>query len=286
MSLDTTADTLWNSADLDLDAYLARVGQSPRNPSIEALSALHEAHIRTIPFENVDVLLGRTPSLELADIVDKLVRRRRGGYCFEHGLLFAAALDLLGYRVTRCVARVAFDRPDSPRTHLMLLVDLDGIEYLADVGFGSPPLAPLPLLDGAATDHGGWPFRMRRDGRYWLLEKPGEHGWQVAHGFDDAPQRPVDYVVANHYTATHPRSVFTQRLIVQRRDHGSTRKLVGSHLSTEYTDGTRERDRVVGPDELGEVLESLGIVVADDELALLRQVYAGPESAPGKQRPD
>src|ERR1700710_1040362 len=94
---------MWNTSVLDVDAYLARIGL----PRAEApLEALHEAHVRAIPFENVDPLLGKTPDLELGAIADKLVNRKRGGYCFEHALLFAAVLERLGYPVRRRLSRV------------------------------------------------------------------------------------------------------------------------------------------------------------------------------------
>ncbi|OQO94716.1 arylamine N-acetyltransferase [Saccharomonospora piscinae] len=266
----------WDTAGLDLDAYHHRIGQSLRPPSPEALFALHEAHVRTIPFENVDVVLGRTPSLRLADIAAKLVDTERGGYCFEHGLLFAAVLDRLGYDVTRGVARVRFDQPDAEQTHLVLLVRTEGERFLADVGFGAGPLVPLPLRDGARTDHGGWPFRLRRDGGFWLLENPDPEGdWRIAHGFDETPQRHIDYVVGNHYIATHPDSAFTGRLVVMRKDRDVHRKLVGDRLVVEYADETPREVTTVEPGDLGDTLRSLGIVVTGDDLARLSEVYAG-----------
>ncbi|CAM3012052.1 arylamine N-acetyltransferase [Saccharomonospora xinjiangensis] len=267
----------WQIDTLDLDAYLRRVGLPAEPPSAQALSALHEAHVRTIPFENIDVILGRTPSLELADIAAKLVHRQRGGYCFEHGLLFAAVLERLGYEVRRCVARVGFAKPDAPATHLMLLTRVGGDRFLVDVGFGSGLLTPLPLTDGASTDHGGWPFRLRRDDRFWLLEKPVDGAWRVEHGFDETPQRPIDYVVGNHFVATHSRSPFTRRLVVQRKDRGHVRKLTGRGYQVEYADGRPTEARTVTADELEDVLRSLDIVVDGDDLARLRQVYAGEE---------
>ncbi len=268
----------WGVATVDVDADLDRVGVPAMRPSPEALATLHEAHVRTIPFENVDIQLGHTPSLQLSDITDKLVRRRRGGYCFEHGLLFAACLERLGYQVTRGMARVRPDSPHGSRTHLVLFVDVAGTRFLADPGFGSGLLMPLPLEDGATTEHGGWPYRLRRDGQLWRLEKPDEHGeWVAAHAFDETPQRPIDYVVANHFTATHSHSPFTQRLIVQRLDRGSCRKLFGNRLLVEHATRPSGQPRAVAADELDEVLRWLDIVLDEDELTRLRQVYAGTE---------
>lgn len=96
----------WDVAFLDVDAYLDRIGHPRVPPSADGLRSLHEAHVRAIPFENVDVVLGTHPGLQLDRISDKLVRGRRGGYCYEHALLFAAVLEHLGYAVQRRIARV------------------------------------------------------------------------------------------------------------------------------------------------------------------------------------
>ncbi|MEB3367718.1 arylamine N-acetyltransferase family protein [Saccharopolyspora mangrovi] len=255
----------WDVEALDLDAYLARIGQSATPPSAEALAALHEAHVRAIPFENVDPALGRTPRLDLASITAKLVRRQRGGYCYEHGLLFAAALERLGYEVSRRAARVQPHR-NGPRTHMNLVVTADGVEHLADVGFGAGVLRPMPLADGAVVDQAGWKHRLVRDGRLWTLAKETAEGWEPLHAFDDQPQRLIDYEVYNHYTATHPDSPFTGRLVVMRLDHGISRKLIGDTLVVERPDGSQESTPVT---DRAEALRALDVVLTDEELAAL-----------------
>jgi N-hydroxyarylamine O-acetyltransferase len=114
-------------ASLDLGAYLERIGWSGEAPvSLETLSRLIRAHMSSIPFENLDVLLGRPVRLDLESVQDKLVRGRRGGYCFEHAILFAAAIERLGFKSTRHSARVVpfFPRTETPRTHMFLTVGL------------------------------------------------------------------------------------------------------------------------------------------------------------------
>lgn len=253
----------WDVESLDLDAYLARTGQPAAPPSAEALTALHEAHVRTIPFENVDPALGRTPRLDLESITAKLVRRQRGGYCFEHSLLFAAVLERLGYAVSRRAARVQPHR-NGPRTHMNLVVTVDGDEHLADVGFGAGVLRPMRLTDGAVVDQAGWNHRLTRDGRLWTLEKETAEGWEPLHAFDDQPQRLIDYEVYNHYTATHPDSPFTGRLVVMRLDEGISRKLIGDTLVVERPDGAQERTPI---DDRAEALRALDVVLTDDELS-------------------
>jgi len=165
----------WNIASVDVDAYLQRIGHPQVPPSADALRSLHEEHVRAIPFENVDVVLGTHRGLELDVISDKLVHRRRGGYCFEHALLFAAVLEQLGFEVQRRMARV-HPHGSGVRTHMMLAVHASGAEYLADVGFGAGMLYPTPLRDGAVVDQAGWEHRLTHDGALWTLWKRDDHG--------------------------------------------------------------------------------------------------------------
>ena len=126
---------------IELDAYLARIGHDgPLAPDIATLAALHDAHVRAIPFEAIDPLLGRPVSLDLSAVQDKLVARRRGGYCFEQNLLFKAVLECVGFPVIGLAGRVRWMSPPGaplgPRTHMFLRVDTPEGAYLADVGFG------------------------------------------------------------------------------------------------------------------------------------------------------
>ncbi|WP_019813183.1 arylamine N-acetyltransferase family protein [Saccharomonospora saliphila] len=263
----------WGIDALDLDAYLDRIGMSRAAPSAAALAALHEAHVRTIPFDNIEPALGSTPSLNLARITDKLVHRRRGGYCYEHALLAAAALEHLGYPVTRCLARVRPDHPENLRTHMVLLVHADGEDHLVDVGFGASMLRPMPLRDGVELDQAGWRHRLRRTPGGWRLDKHTGDDWQTLHAFDDTPQRLSDYVVANHYTATHPDSPFTGRLVAMRLEHGISRQLVGAELRVHHADGRPTETIPVTTDTLGEVLDALGLVVDADDLRRLTDLH-------------
>jgi len=144
----------------DIERYFARIGYvGPRAATLDVLRELHRLHPRAIPFENLDPLTGRHVSLELDDIVAKLVDAQRGGYCFEHNTLFAHALMALGFRVTPLAARVLYGRPAgaiSARTHMLLRVDVGGGAWLADVGFGglTPPSPLAMMLDlEQATTH-------------------------------------------------------------------------------------------------------------------------------------
>lgn len=256
---------MWQTDLVDLDAYFARTGASASS----SLTELHEAHVRAIPFENIDVMLGLVPSLDLADIQAKLLGRRRGGYCYEHQLLFTAVLERLGHTVARRMSRVM----TGPRTHFMSIVD----GHLVDVGFGAGMLHPMPLVDGAVVDQAGWPHRLRREGRRWVLEKQAADGWELQHAFeDDIEQRPIDYTMANYYVATHERSPFSRQLVVMRLSPGLSRRLVGTKFTVEHAG----LEPVVSDvDDLAKTLESLDITLTDGELSHISSTLGTPVQA-------
>jgi N-hydroxyarylamine O-acetyltransferase len=262
----------WEIDRLDLDAYLERVGYAGALAADAAtLRGLHRAHAAAIPFENLDIVLGRTIELDLDSVQDKLVRRPRGGYCFEHNTLFAAVLERLGYAVTRLSARVNPSRP-GPRTHMALRVVADGSPWLADVGFGASLLEPLPLQPATATQ-GGWRYRLAATGAdAWLLQADEADGWSDLYAFTLEPQRPIDYEVYNHYTATHPRSRFVGRVVALRTEPDVRYALRGAQLTTTRPDGAADERQV----DVGEVPDLLaarfGIGLSPEEAACLRQV--------------
>src|SRR3954470_231198 len=127
------AEHVWQIERLDLDAYLARIGVSAQPPSRKALDELLEAHVRTFTFDNIDVLLDQHPGVRLDDVQAKFVGRGRGGYCFEHATLFGAALQRLGYTIERRLGRVG-DPVTKARTHMVVIVSIDGDDLLTDPG--------------------------------------------------------------------------------------------------------------------------------------------------------
>jgi N-hydroxyarylamine O-acetyltransferase len=206
------------AARADLSAYLRRIGLDAAPPATaEGLAAVHRAHAAAIPFENLDILLGRPIRLDLPSLEAKLVTARRGGYCFEQNSLFAAVLTALGFGVTPLAARVRLgDRADGPRTHMLLSVRADGRDFLCDVGFGGGgPWEPLPLEPSGEIAQGLWRFRVVADGRERVLQNMGASGWRDLYGFTLEPQLPSDYDVANYHTSTHPDSTFTKIPVVQ-----------------------------------------------------------------------
>ena len=172
----------------DLDGYLERIGLHGR----AGIAQVHRAHATSIPFENLDPQRGLAPSLAGEDLERKLVRDRRGGYCFEHNLLLTAALRALGCEVDWLLARVRLGDSTAvrPRSHLVLRVGADGRDWLADVGFGMGTLLePLPFVVGAEDEQAGWRVRVAQDGPELVLQRAEREGWQDLYGFSPSPSR-------------------------------------------------------------------------------------------------
>ncbi len=239
----------------DLDAYLARIGTpGPRGAGGAALVRVApEAHATAIPFENLDILLGRPIRLDLASLQAKLVLGRRGGYCFEQNTLFRAALEALGFAVTPLAARVRVGAPPDavrPRTHMLLGVDLPEGRFLVDVGFGGGgPVRPLPLVAGRETAVGMSRFRLRREGPAWVLEGDQGDGWQDLYAFTEEPQEPVDFEVANWFTSTSPTSIFTTCLVVHRQGLDARATLRDRELTLRDAGGVRT-ETIRDPEQL------------------------------------
>lgn len=262
----------WQTELFDLDAYLSRIGAPAQPPSRSALDDLHEAHVRAFTFDNIDVLLDAHPGVSLDAVQEKFVRRGRGGYCFEHGVLFAAALERLGYDVERRLGRVG----GQARTHCVVLVTVDGEPLLADPGFGMSVLRPIPLAHGAEEGHGGWRYRLQEEplgpGRGWTLERWRDEHWELMHTHDELPVQPLDVTVGHHYTSTFPTIHFRHMLMV-------TRHLPGRHVAvtdktvTVRRPGEPTEHRELRDGELPDLLDELGVPLSDDErTALLAKV--------------
>ncbi|HXE77000.1 MAG TPA: arylamine N-acetyltransferase [Rhodanobacter sp.] len=211
------------SSSIDLPAYLRRIGYTaPVAPDLPTLRGLAVAHTATIPFENLDPLLGVPIELTPEAVQRKLVQAHRGGYCFEQNLLFAEALRAVGFEVTGLLARVLWGRPEemiTPQTHMLLRVELAGESWLADVGFsGQVPTGALRLRPGVAQPTGHEPFRLLMVDGDWRLQSLVAGQWRSLYRFDLRRAWPVDYVQANYYVSTWPQSSFVHDLVVSRTD--------------------------------------------------------------------
>jgi N-hydroxyarylamine O-acetyltransferase len=203
---------------LDLDGYFRRIRYAgPREASLPALRNLHAAHATAIPFENLAIQLGELPlRLDEDALADKLVRRRRGGYCFEQNHLFQAALRSLGYEVRAFEARVRMGSPEPlPRTHMLLGVMVEGRDWLADVGFGGEGLFHPVALDGEVSEQPQGRYRVAVEGSLRVLQSEQPAGWMDLYAFEPVPRLKVDFELGNWYTSTHPDSRFVKTLTAQ-----------------------------------------------------------------------
>ena len=260
------------NSSFDLSAYFARIGyDGPRAPTLETLRALQLLHPQAIAFENLNPLLGLPVRLDIASLQEKLVRSRRGGYCFEHNGLLLQVLRALGFRVSGLAGRVVWNSPpdDIPaRSHMILRVELEEGTYLADVGFGSSPTAPLRLLPDIAqeTPHESFRLLERAAGQYTLqCNLKGQ--WTSFYMFDLQEQAPVDYQVANYYVSTWPTSHFVSLLIAARTTADGRYGLRNNKLSIHRLRGESEQRTLTSAAEISEVLEDLFDVVVPDEPA-------------------
>jgi N-hydroxyarylamine O-acetyltransferase len=203
---------------INLDAYLNRIQWGGEiKPDLATLAAIVRAHMAHIPFENLDVLLGKPVRLDLDSLQNKLVHARRGGYRFEHSTLLAAVLTRLGFAPQRKLARVTLKAPIDvvPRTHMFLVVPLPEGPFVVDAGFGAlaPPF-PLPLRDTTPADSEGLSHWMRQDKQYWRMcaRSKGEVNEAWGSTLEDEGQGDVD--MGNHYVSTHPHSVFVNHILL------------------------------------------------------------------------
>jgi N-hydroxyarylamine O-acetyltransferase len=263
----------WQVDHLELESYLDRVGyRGALAADEETLTALHRAHLAAIPFENLDVMLGRGIAVDLPSVEAKLVAARRGGYCFEQNVLFGAVLQRLGYRVDRLLARTGdpVEHP-RPRSHLVLRVGAGDRLWLADVGFASGLLEPLALREDEPRRQGAWHYRLVRgeDGAWRLRESGTEGVWTTLMTFTDEPQYPVDVEVANYNTATNPNSPFTQRCILVRKDYTSVRGLRGRELTVERPGQEPERRQLDDAEFVAALSATFGTALHPDEVRAL-----------------
>lgn len=265
---------------MDLQAYFERIGYTgPREPNLDLLSALTSAHAQAIPFENLDVLLGRPIQLEPEALFQKLVIERRGGYCFEQNGLFLQVLTELGFRVAPLSARVRWQRPRDfmpPRTHVFLRVELEGESWLTDVGVGALSLTgPLRLTSSEeqATPHE--PRRIIREGKSLFHQVRFGEAWHDVCEFTLEEMPAIDRELGNWFTSTHPQSHFKNRLIVARAANERRRISV---LNDEFT--IRERDGSAVHQRVGSALELLQILRQHFHLEFPTETRFGPPGSP------
>ena len=246
---------------LNVDAYLARLNVArPSATSTEMLRRLQRAHLRAIPFENLSIMRGEPIPLDEASLFDKIVTRRRGGFCYELNGLFAALLRALGYRVTLLSARVANDGGDfSPEfDHLALRVDL-ATPWLVDVGFGDAFLEPLPLVAGEVVRQGRKVFRVDAPGPDWILHEGANEATLVpVYRFEMRPRELSEFEARCAYHRTSPESHFHQGALCTRTTPNGRVTLSGYRL-IETVDGRRSETAIADSEIPGVLARVFGI---------------------------
>ncbi len=253
------------------------------------LEAVLRAHRQAIPFENLDVRLGRPPAIDGEAVFAKLVAGKRGGYCFEHNRLLADMLAEVGLATRPLLARVRLMQPADahpPRTHVLLLADLPDGPRIADAGFGGSAIPALPLVDGAEdATADGVRHRLRRAGNAgalageWLLERSAPQAdWQPQYSFDLAEVAAADLGQAHHWTATAPGTRFTTLHIVTRALPDGFASLVDRTLTVTRA-GRSETREIESRQAYGKVLgDMFGLALAPpdlDRLPLFRTATPG-----------
>ena len=264
---------------LDLDAYRERIGfDGPLDSTIDTLRRLHRHQATTIPYENLDLHLGRPIVVDLPSIERKLVHGHRGGYCFEQNGLLAGVLEQIGFTVLRVAARVRRGPGEEvrPRTHMALVVTVGGQRWLSDVGFGgATPLDPIPLVPGRVSRQGVWGYRVHDESGIWVLQTWEQGSWTDLYAFSEEPQLQPDIEMANHYTSTHPSSRFVHVATAQLPGPRAQRYLRSQVLET-IRPGSRTVRTLRADELLGVLAAQFGLRFAPGTRFFAPAVGGGP----------
>lgn len=222
---------------MNVEQYLQRLNyQGEIPPSLQNLCDLHRTHAYTIPFENYDVHLKIPIIIEEERLFEKLIVQQRGGYCYELNTLFSLLLKELNYSFKYLVARSLYGKDYlPPRTHMLLLMEIDSQQYLADLGFGGVGLLePLKLEVGKEVKQYYDTFRLLEDKKLgFILEVKDEEadgGWISLYSFDLHEQLLVDYELPNYFNSTSPKSIFTKQIVCAMPSSEGRVRLVNESL--------------------------------------------------------
>lgn len=270
---------------VDLDAYFRRIGyDGPREPSMAVLRAITQRHPDAIPFENLDVLLGRGISLAPADVDAKLITAGRGGYCYEQNGLLKRVLTTLGFQVEGLIARVLWMAPEGapprPRSHMVLGVRIDGETWLADAGFGGCVLtAPLRLFSDEVQETPNGAFRIVDAGFGGVAERQVQADlsgrWTPVYQVARGALADIDYEQVNYFTYAHPSSHFTWSMTVGRTTPTARYALKNNRFTHRDASGAVVEQRDLSVDELEATLRDvIGLPVQADWRPVLEKVVA------------
>ena len=249
----------------EVDEYLRRIGfRGDVNPSAESLRELHRAHLLAVPFENLSIHFSQPIVLDELALFEKIVLRRRGGFCYELNGLFAALLRTLGFRVEMLSAGVMGNEDFGPDfDHMTLAVTLEE-RWLADVGFGDSFVEPLLLDDDSEQLRDGLAYRIARegDGRRTMWRRVREGNWQPQYRFGLEPYSFPAYEARCQFHQTSPLSHFTQKRVCSMATADGRVTLSEMRLIVTAADGAREERELNGPEEYAAALRKhFGVVL-------------------------
>jgi N-hydroxyarylamine O-acetyltransferase len=263
---------------VELAPYLERIGfvGEPR-PDAATLTALHRAHLLAISYENLDVQFGRPLTIDAEAAFEKIVRRRRGGWCYEMNGLFGAALEAVGFRVTRLAGAVGRDLMGDVMVgnHLVLKVELEA-PWIADVGFGDGPLDPFPLREGPIRA-GGFDYRLEQLPDGWWRFHHHAYGGAPSFDFSEQPADPALLAERCQWLQTAPESPFVLNATAQRHRPGEILVLRGRILRHVRPDGFEERV-IVSADEYRHILAGEFDLEAPEAASLWPRIVARHEA--------
>lgn len=245
-----------HAENFSLQGYFDRIGfKGAPKADIATVAQIMRCQLFTVPFENLDVQAKKIVSLVPEEIVEKIVHRKRGGYCYEVNGLFAMAMQALGIRYQFVAARPMFYPAKRPRTHMALVLTLDGKPWLCDLGFGSYGIrAPMSLdaLDVEIKQDADTFMLTKTDDGVHVLRAWVDGQWTNQYGFDLSSQEWIDFAPANYLNSTHPDAIFVQKVVIVQFNEAGRKILVGDALKV-IAHGRTEQ-RTIAPEERGAVL--------------------------------
>jgi len=277
--------TLESQPKVDLERYFERIGlRGSAGATLATLEDIHALHPEKIPFENLSPFLGEAVKLDAASLQDKLVGSGRGGWCFEHNLLLSYVLLEMGFQVRRLAARVRWNVAAdviTARSHMLMLVTLEGADYIADVGFGGLTLtAPLRLEAGVEQSTPLEAHRLVAAHGGYLLEAKLGGEWQPLYTFELHEQQLADYEVSNWYLCNHPQSQFVTGIIAARTASDRRFALRNTRFAIHHANGETERRFLTRVDEYRRTLEETFRIALPDHPQLDAKIAKMIEANP------
>jgi N-hydroxyarylamine O-acetyltransferase len=256
--------TYMNSIDFPIPQYLERIGlNSHPGRDEDGLKEIHAAQAFAIPFENLEIHLGRTISLKPEDLIEKILERNRGGYCFELNGILYLALKAMGFNVRPLLVRVLYNLTEpGPYAHEVLIVTISGQDWLADVGFGGPGLRlPIPMIPDRVFEQYGDLYKLRNDPDHeWVLQKESGGRFIDLYTIRDQLTLDADIEMSNHFTSTYPGSFFrAQRMCVIPKTWG---RITLNDMELVFHREGRSTGRILppGPPYMEALAEHFGLV--------------------------